>query len=318
MFMADWIAVVDFGGQYCHLIARRIRQLGVFSKIVEPDESPETLEGAKGIILSGSPHSVYGEKAPKLNPQFLKLGKPVLGLCYGHQLIAYEFGGRVSPGKTKEYGKANLEIKNRQTLFDGLGEQEEVWMSHGDTVEDLPKGFEAIASTPDCANAAVANIEKNIYGLQFHPEVTHTPNGMKVLENFVIKICQAKKEWDLENFLEQKLEEIKEKVGDKKVFLLASGGVDSNVVFAMLNKALPLEKVYGLHVDTGFMRKEESNQVKAAFEKIGYNNFHVVDAEKFFLEKVKGLTDPEEKREAIGQAFLDIKSEEMKRIGLNE
>ena len=316
--MADWIAVVDFGGQYCHLIARRIRQLGVYSQIIEPDEKPEKLEGAKGIILSGSPHSVYGEKAPKLNPQFLKLGKPVLGLCYGHQLIAYEMGGRVSPGKTKEYGKASLSVKNKQALFEGLEEEEEVWMSHGDTVEELPKNFEIIASTPDCPNAAVANFEKNIFGLQFHPEVTHTPHGMKVLENFVVKVCQAKKEWNLENFLEEKLEEIKEKVGEKKVFLLASGGVDSNVVFAMLNKALPQEKVYGLHVDTGFMRKDESQEVKEAFERIGYTNFHVVDAEDFFLEKVKGLTDPEEKREAIGKAFLDIKAKEMKRIGLNE
>ena len=317
--MTDWIAVIDFGGQYCHLIARRVRQLGVYSQIIEPEESEERLKGAKGIILSGGPHSVFEEQAPKFNARMLQSGLPVLGLCYGHQLLVYELGGSVAPGQaSKEYGKAQLSVKSQAGIFEGLEAEETVWMSHGDSVQGLPKGFEVLGSTPDCQYAAIGNQEKNFYGLQFHPEVTHTPHGMKVLENFLFKTCQAKKEWDLGDYLERQTEEIRKRVGEKKVFLLASGGVDSNVVFAMLNKALPQDKVYGLHVDTGFMRKNESEEVKEAFEKLGYKNFHVVDAEDFFLEKVKGLIDPEEKRKAIGEAFLEIKAKEMKRIGLNE
>ncbi len=311
------IIVIDFGGQTANLICRRIRQLNVYSEIGLPSDSLNNLKDCKGIILSGGPSSVNEQGAPKVSKEIFKLGKPVLGLCYGHQLMCQLLEGKVEQGKVKEFGTAELEIETEKPLFEGLNHTQTVWMSHGDTVKELPQGFKAIGKTSDCNTAAIANTEKNFFGLQFHPEVTHTPNGLKILENFVLGICKCKKSWSMKNYIEMKCKEIKEQVGDRNVFLLASGGVDSTVALALLHKALGSKRVYALHVDTGFMRLNESNWVGRQLEKLGFGNFHIVNAEKEFFECVQDLVDPEEKRKAIGQKFIDIQNRELKNLDLN-
>ena len=236
------IIVVDLGGQYAHLIARRVRELGVYSKILDPDSETEEFKKAKGIIFSGSPYSIC-EPGFDFNKEIYELGIPILGFCYGHQMFARDLGGEVSGQDIKEFGTAELEIKNKSELFEGLSEKEIVWMSHHDKVEKLPEGFEIIGETDDCETAAIADFKRNFYGLQFHPEVTHTPNGMKIFENFIFKICKCEKNWNIKNYIEKQVEEIKKQVGDKKVFLLASGGVDSTVALALVNKAIGKERI---------------------------------------------------------------------------
>lgn len=316
--MAAQILVVDFGAQYAHLIARRVRQLGVFAEIVLPEEPLERLKGAKGIILSGGPASVYEKGAPKIGKKLFSLGKPVLGLCYGHQLMAQALGGKVERGKVREFGTAELEIAEYRGLFEGLGAKEAVWMSHGDRVSKLPKGFAAIGSTADCENAAVADFSRNFFGLQFHPEVTHTPDGQKILENFVFGVCGCERDWSIAGFLEKKVLEIRAFAGEKKVFLLASGGVDSTVALALLNKALGKERVFALHVDTGFMRKNESAEVEKALEGLGFSSLKVIDASKEFFSALDGIAEPEEKRKIIGNKFIEVQKKEFDAIGLNE
>jgi GMP synthase (glutamine-hydrolysing) len=312
------IVVVDFGAQYAHLIARRVRQLGVYSEIVLPEEPIEELQDCKGIILSGGPCSVYEEDAPKVDAKLFELGKPVLGLCYGQQLMAQALGGKVALGCVREYGTAELKVVRGEGVFAGLKGKETVWMSHGDKVEEIPQGFEAIGKTSDCENAAIADFSRKFFGLQFHPEVTHTPSGMKILENFVFKVCGCEKDWSIERFLGEKVKEIVEQVGERKVFLLASGGVDSTVALALLNKALGKEKVYSLHVDTGFMRKDESKKVKQALKGIGVSSFHVVDASEDFFKDLEGKFEPEEKRKIIGGKFIEVQRRELEKLGLNE
>ena len=311
------VIVLDFGAQYAHLIARRVRQLHVYSEIMPPAAPTEELRRAKGIILSGGPASVYEKDAPAFNPEIFSLGLPVLGLCYGHQLMAHALGGKVERGKVREYGLAKIEIRKKEPLFSGLAKKETAWMSHGDKVEALPHGFEVIASTPDCENAAVADLGRNFFGLQFHPEVTHTPNGMKILENFVIGVCGCARDWTIENFAQHKVDEIKKKAGGKKVFVLASGGVDSTVALALLNRALPRESIYALHVDTGFMRKNETAGVEKALRKLDFSELHVVDAGGEFFGKLLGVVDPEEKREIIGKLFIEIQDRELRKLNLN-
>ena len=316
----DRILVLDFGGQYCHLIANRIRRLGVFAEIVEPDSDFKELDGVKGLVLSGGPASVYDKNAPNWNKKILELNLPMLGICYGHQLLMQELGGKVEKSEKCEYGTAELTIIHHhpltKPLTEGLQENEQVWMSHGDLVSRLPHGFDAIGRTKNCQFAWVADLDKKIVGLQFHPEVQHTPNGMRLLQNF-LALCNAKKEWNTETYLEEKRKQIKKQVGNKKIFLLASGGVDSTVCFAMLNSILEKEKVRALHVDTGFMRKNESQNVKKALEKIGFDNLKVVDASDYFFEQVKGIVEPEEKRKRIGNAFIEVQQKELKRLKLN-
>ncbi len=310
------IYILDFGGQYTHLEARRIRQLHVFSEIVPADTSSDKLKDASGIILSGGPQNISESDALKCDPKIFELGVPVLGLCYGHQLMAHLLGGEVKQGKTKEYGTAELDIKDDNSIFKELEGSETVWMSHGDTVSKLPEGFKVIGSTSDCENAAVANEERKLYGFQFHPEVTHTFNGLKMLENFV-DICGCKKDWTMHSYMNKIIEEIKQKTGDKKVFLLVSGGVDSTVLFALLDKALGTERVYGLHIDNAFVRKNETKIVEDALKKIGFNNFHVLDASEEFLEALEEIYDPEEKRKIIGNKFVEIVNREIKNLNLN-
>ncbi|MFC1490652.1 glutamine-hydrolyzing GMP synthase, partial [Candidatus Latescibacterota bacterium] len=231
------ITVLDFGGQYAHLIAKRVRHLGYYADIMHPDVTLEALGRPGGIILSGGPSSVYSESAPPFNNDILDAGIPVLGLCYGMQLIANILGGEVKRLDRQEYGRADLSVQGESKLFNKLKENEQVWMSHGDSVASPPKGFEVIGRTSDCPVAAIGNAASNVYGLQFHPEVTDTPSGDTILKNF-IAICGLEKNWSMDGYIEEKMKEVRERVGDRNVFLLVSGGVDSTVTMTLLNNAL--------------------------------------------------------------------------------
>ena len=300
------IVVLDFGGQYAHLIANRVRRLRVYSEIKPPDVDAKALEGACGVILSGGPASVYDPDAPAFNAEALRLGLPVLGLCYGHQLLCQQLGGEVAPGATKEFGSAVLTVRSRSGVLEGLAGQETVWMSHGDAVRRLPDGFEVLGSTPDCPTAAAGDPVRRIYGLQFHPEVAHTPSGMRILDNF-LTLCGCPRAWTMENYARTAMEEVRAQVGDRNVFLLVSGGVDSAVAFVLLNRALGEDRVLGLHIDNGFMRKRETALVREALLEQGFRNLRVVDASEAFLLDTEGLADPEAKRKAIGATFLRVK-----------
>jgi GMP synthase (glutamine-hydrolysing) len=310
------IAVVDFGGQYAHLISRRIRQLHVYSEITDPDAPAESYRGFKGIILSGGPASVYGKGAPHFNPEILELNIPVLGICYGHQLIAKLLGGKVTRAATHEYGSAEVSAGRDSPLFSGLPSPLKVWMSHGDYVSGLPEGFEVTCSSPECRIAGMGDVKKGIYGIQFHPEVTHTPKGMDILENFVYRVCGCTPEWTIGNFLNRKVAEIKKSVGSRNVFMLASGGVDSTVALVLLKKAIGPERIYALHIDTGLMRKDESKNVIALFIENGLD-VHFLDAGEKFLDSLKGVTDPEKKRKIIGELFVRIVNTHLKSLSLD-
>lgn len=313
----DKIAVLDFGGQYAHLIANRIRRLGVYSEIQEAETKAEDLKGYKGLILSGGPSSVNDEGSPECDPEIFNLGLPILAICYGHQLMVKYLGGKVESGKHKEYGYASVNIREQKGIFSsGLESQEQVWMSHGDTVTELPKGFVTLGSSEDCQQAAIGDLEKNIYGIQFHAEVTHTPHGMNVFSNFV-ELCGAKRDWSIQNFLDEQVLEIQKTVGDKKVFLLVSGGVDSTVTFALLVKALGADRVYGLFVDTGFMRYKERDEIETFLKGAGFANLHVYDAGEEFFDGLKEKYEPEEKRKIIGKLFLDVQAKVVKQLDLN-
>lgn len=313
----DTIAVLDFGGQYAHLIANRVRRLGVFTEILPPTASIEDLEGVKGIIYSGGPSSVYKKGAPHFNPAILSIPVPQLGVCYGHQLIATHLGGKVAPGAVKEYGIADLEIQDEShPLLAGIPKKSPMWMSHGDMVSETPDCYKIIASTKDCKTAAVAYDEKKIYGIQFHPEVTHSQFGSQVFSNF-ISICGCVPSWSMKSYLPLISKQIKEEVGDKNVFLLVSGGVDSTVAFVLLNKVLGPSRVQGLHIDSGMMRLDESKKVLEFLEAEGMKNLMVSDASEDFLQALKGITAPEEKRKRIGATFLQVKDREMKRLNLD-
>ena len=314
--MEKGIVVLDFGGQYAHLIANRIRRLHVYAEIRSPESSTEELREAAGLILSGGPASVYAEDSPVFNPQIFELGKPLLGLCYGHQLICHQLGGRVEPGDTMEFGAAYLDVKKRQGLLSGLEQRERVWMSHRDSVQTPPSGFEVLGETEDCPVAAMGDSEKRIFGLQFHPEVTHTASGMKILENFV-ELCGCERTWTMERYIELAMERIVEQAAGRKVFLFVSGGVDSTVSFVLLNRALGKERVLGLHIDNGFMRKGETGLVERMMQESGFKNLKVVDASADFLGAVEGVTEPEEKRRLIGEEFLMVRQRALETLELD-
>lgn len=305
----DKIAILDYGSQYTHLIATRIRRLGVYSEILDTTATKEQLSTYKGIILSGGPSSVYEKGAPTVDPKIFKLGIPILGICYGHQLMTHILGGKVEAGKGvgAEFGKAEIAIKKPRGIFEGFLKdmKTQVWMSHGDKVTKLPEGFEIIASSDDDDYSAVADLKRNFFGIQFHTEVKHTKKGEQILLNF-LKICGAKRDWNLTNFIDMEVEKIKKLVGDRKVFLLVSGGVDSTVAFALLNKALGQDRIYALYVDTGFMRLNETRDVKAALKELGITNLHVYDASIEFFTALKDVCEPEKKREIIGRVFLEV------------
>jgi GMP synthase (glutamine-hydrolysing) len=313
----DKIAVIDFGGQYAHLIASRIRRGGVLAEIVLPEEATTTsLKNYKGIILSGGPASTLAADAPTVDPAIFALKKPVLAICYGHQLAMRLLGGKVKKGKVPEYGPAKLKVTAKSKLFSNLPKSSTAWMSHWDEVAALPTGFEVVASTSSCQYAAVANEQRQIWSVQFHPEVVHTEIGSKLLENFV-KLTKAKKSWTMDAFLKAEITRLKKQVGDRKVFLLVSGGVDSTVAFALLEKALGKQRVYGLTVDHGLMRADEADWVKTKLSKAGFDNLHVAHESGHFLAALKNAVEPEDKRGIIGRVFLAVQRKALKRLRFN-
>jgi GMP synthase (glutamine-hydrolysing) len=312
----DIIAILDFGGQYTHLIANRIRRLGVYSEIVENSISASACSRYKGIILSGGPHSVLEDDRPAFDTAILKIPVPILGLCYGHQIMAISLGGKVCRGMQREYGIARMRVLNKTGLFKGLDDLEQIWMNHGDAVEKLPSGFETIASTQTCEITAMGNFSEKKFGLQFHPEVTDTPHGMKILDNF-INLCNCVRDWNTSAFQKKITDEISSSCGSKKVFLLVSGGVDSTVTFALLNKTLGPDRVLGIHIDNGLMRHEESSGIIEYMNSHGFNNLRIVDASNNFLTGLHDVADPEEKRRRIGSIFIEVQEKALKDFGLN-
>ncbi|MBI5554008.1 MAG: glutamine-hydrolyzing GMP synthase [Candidatus Diapherotrites archaeon] len=311
------ILVLDFGSQYTHLLARRIRQLGVYSEILPPTASSEQLSDCKGIILSGGPRSVYEENAPAFNPDLFRLNRPILGLCYGLQLMVQQLGGKVEKGTVKEYGKARLQLAEKSPLFASLETNQLVWMSHGDKATELPAGFKVLGKTPDCDFAAIADEKRKLFALQFHPEVTHTPNGLLMLKNFVLGTAKCEQNWSAEAFLEQEIKKVRTAVGSRKVFLLVSGGIDSTVCAALFGKALPADHLVCFHVDSGFMRKDESRKVKESLAGAGIN-LQVLNASMEFFERLQGVSDPERKRIIIGELFVELAERELEKMAGNE
>jgi GMP synthase (glutamine-hydrolysing) len=313
----DTILVLDFGGQYSHLICRKFREAGVYSELVPFDIKASKIDKGyvKGLVLSGGPASVYQKNAPLCDKEIFKIGLPVLGICYGLQLIAYMNGGVVTKGKEREYGKAILNIDDGSDLFFGLGKRIRCWMSHGDRVERLPKGYEVIAHTKNSPFAAIRDKERRIFGVQFHPEVTHTPKGIDVISNFVYKICKAKRSWRMESFIEKVVKEIKNKVKkDERVLCALSGGVDSTTTAVLVNKAIG-DRLLCIFVDHGLLRKGEVEEVlKVAKDRLKLNVVFV-NASKRFLEKLKGVKDPELKRKIIGEEFVKVFAEESRKYG---
>ncbi len=309
----DKIAVLDFGGQYVHLIATKVRSLGVLSEVRDPDDPVDTFREYKGIILSGSPAlSAFGEDS-QWSRGVIDLGVPVLGLCFGHQELAKHAGGVVEHTQ-REYGAATMRIVADSPLFRGLGHEETVWMSHGDTVTRLAGGFKEIGysvggtdAAADHRNAAIACEKRRLYGLQFHAEVDDTPSGLQILKNFVLEICEARPDWSMESQVEERLRAIAMEVGDRDVLLLASGGVDSTVCALLFHRALGPARLKLLHIDNGLMRKNESAAVKTKLTELGLGeSLRVVDASDEFLAALRGLTDPEKKRRAIGDTFIKV------------
>ena len=301
------ILILDFGSQYTQVIARRIRELQVYSEIVPFNISaPEVVDLApNGIILSGGPASVYEKGAPQIDPKIFTLGIPVLGICYGLMQMAHHLGGQVVFSGRREYGAGMLQITNSSQLFDGLGPQLDVWNSHGDEVTALPKGFRAAARTEGCDFAAVEDPERKLYGLQFHPEVAHTPRGKEILQNFVYHICHCSMDWTMGSFIEDACKRVRRQVGEAKVVLGLSGGVDSSVTAALLHKAIG-DQLTCIFVNNGLLRAREEEVVQRVFGE----NFHVrlkyVDASESFLSKLRGVTDPEQKRKIIGNEFIKV------------
>lgn len=311
------IVILDFGGQYAHLIANRVRRLGAYSEIRAAEAFAKELKGAAGIILSGGPQSVYDKKSPQADHGIFELGVPILGLCYGHQWLAHALGGKVSPGKTKEYGHAQVERVGECAIFKGLPQIMTVWTSHGDEVTTLPKRFSVTAKSDACDVAAMAYESRRIYGIQFHIEVTHTEHGMEILKKFV-GLCKTTP-WRINSYADHIGGEIKKEIGKtKKVFMLVSGGVDSTVAFTLLNKVVGPKRVQGLLVDTGLMRKDEISQIQTAFKTLKIKNLHVEDASETFFKRLKNITDPEEKRKIIGQTFIDVQASVACRMGLGD
>lgn len=316
MLHTERIIILDFGSQVTQLIARRVRESGVYAEI-----HPFTITEAKlrelapkGIILSGGPASVYAPDAPHSTPSVFSLGVPVLGICYGLQLIAYQLGGEVNKAARREYGRAELQVTKEDALFKGMSEHSVVWMSHGDSLTALPSDFEAIASTDNAPICAVRNLRDNIWGVQFHPEVHHTAEGKKILENFVKTICGCAGGWDAEHFIESQIEEIREKAGDGGVICALSGGVDSTVAAVLLHKAIG-DRLHCIHVDSGLMRTNESATIERLFREHFLMTIDVVDASDLFLGRLAGVSDPEQKRKIIGKTFIDVFEVEAKKFG---
>ena len=309
------ILILDFYGQYNQLIARRVRECNVYSEIVPYTITIEDIKkkNPKGIIFTGGPSSVYTENAPKCDSEIFNLGIPVLGICYGMQLMAHTLGGEVQRADKREYGVTDVVCEN-SPLFKGLEKNNSFLMSHTDFVANIPKGFERVAKTADCLNAAMQNTEKQLYGIQFHPEVNLSVLGIKVIENFVYNICKCQGTWKMDSFAQNAIKEIKEKVGNKKALCALSGGVDSSVAAEIMSKAIG-KNLTCIFVDHGLLRKNESDEVVKVFGGREDVNFIRVDASKRFLAKLEGVSDPERKRKIIGEEFIRVFEEEAKKIG---
>jgi GMP synthase (glutamine-hydrolysing) len=315
MLHDEVIAILDFGSQYAQLIARRVREQGVYSELMRPDVSVEALRALKpkGIILSGGPSSVYEAGAPRCDEKIFELGVPILGICYGMQIGAQILGGKVKPAKAREFGRARLHIRVDDPLVRGLPEEFSVWMSHGDQVHDLPPEFIALAETPTCPFAAAKHTKIAFYGVQFHPEVTHTPRGEQIFKNFLYDICRCAGSWTMGNFIEQSVKTIRQNVGDAKVICGLSGGVDSSVTAALLHRAIG-DKLVCIFVDNGLLRKNERDLVESTFRDHFKINLIVSDAAEHFLAGLKGVTDPQQKRKIIGKEFIEAFKREATKI----
>jgi GMP synthase (glutamine-hydrolysing) len=312
----DLVLVVDFGGQYNQLIARRVRECGVYCEIIPYDYTIEKIKAKnpKGIIFTGGPNSVYGEDTPTVEKEVFELGVPVLGICYGDQLMAHLLGGKVATAPVREYGKTNVKVDKSSKLFEGIETDGIAWMSHTDYIEEAPKGFKVIATTEVCPVAAMENEEKRLYGVQFHAEVEHTQFGQKMLENFIHNICGLENSWSMGSFAEEKIKEIKELVGDKKVLCALSGGVDSSVAAMIVHKAIG-HNLTCIFVDHGLLRKDEGDTVERVFKKEFDMNIKRVNVADRFLGKLAGVSDPETKRKIIGEEFIRVFEEEAKTVG---
>ncbi|MBE0427880.1 MAG: glutamine-hydrolyzing GMP synthase [Nitrospirae bacterium] len=315
MTQNERILVLDFGSQYTQLIARRIRESKVYSEIFPFNIPVEKIRifNPKGVILSGGPSSVYDTGAPLPDPQIFQLDIPVLGVCYGMQLMAHLLGGKVTRAQKREYGKAELAIKDRKGIFENIPQKIVVWMSHGDRIEVCPPQFKPIAFTDNSPVAAMANKRKKFYALQFHPEIVHTFMGFKILKNFIFSICGCKPLWTMKSFIETTTREIKEKVGNKKVVCGISGGVDSTVTSVLVHKSIG-NQLTCIFVDNGVLRTGEAKKVEETLRKFFHMNIEFVDASERFLKKLKGVTDPEAKRKVIGNEFIKVFEEEAKKI----
>ncbi|MHB8170172.1 MAG: glutamine-hydrolyzing GMP synthase [Thermincolia bacterium] len=312
----ELLLVLDFGGQYSQLIARRIRECKVYCEMMPFSTSLEKIKelNPKGIVFSGGPSSVYGEEAPKVDPGVFELGIPILGICYGLQLMAHNLGGSVEGANSREYGKTMVQIIEEDEILINLGPEMQCWMSHGDLVAAVPPGFKVTAKTPHTPVAAMCCRERKLYGVQFHPEVVHTPRGKEVLEKFLFQVCGCTGDWNMGSFIDQSVREIRERVGDKKVLCALSGGVDSSVAAALVHKAIG-DQLTCVYVNHGFMRKNESQQVRETFEGKFHMNLDFVDAEERFLGKIAGETDPETKRKIIGEEFIRLFEDEAAKLG---
>ena len=312
----ELILILDFGGQYNQLIARRVRECNVYSEVVPFNITLEKIKekNPKGIIFTGGPASVYGENSPKCADGIFELGIPVLGICYGMQLMSHTLGGKVTSASTREYGETNVNIDNSSPLFQEFGDKNIFLMSHTDYVESVPDGFKRIGYTSVCPNAAMANDEKKLYGIQFHPEVNNSVNGTQVIKNFLYNICNCSGDWKMSSFVEESIKNLQEKIGDKKALCALSGGVDSSVAAVLLSKAIG-KNLTCIFVDHGLLRKNEGDEVEKIFTQNYDLNFIRVNAKDRFLEKLAGITDPEKKRKIIGEEFIRVFEEEAKKIG---
>ncbi len=308
------ILVINFGSQYVQLIARRVRELGVYSEIVHWDTPLEEIVRREpyGLILSGGPASVYSEDAPLPPEGIYGIGVPVLGICYGLQVITYQLGGKVERSERQEYGRARLRVVKEDVIFEGLPREFDVWMSHADKVSRLPEGFETLAVSENSPHAVIANRERTIYGFQFHPEVVHTAYGKELLANFLYKVCRAQRNWEMGDFIREKIEEIRREVGESKVIAALSGGVDSTVASVLVHRAVG-DRLHCFFIDHGLLRLGEREEVERNLRSLGLP-LEVVDAGDLFLERLRGVEDPEEKRRIIGNTFIEVFEREAQKV----
>ena len=311
----DKIIILDYGSQYTQLIARRIREQHVYSEIVPFNITVDKVKAyaPKGIILSGGPNSVFEEGAPGIDHGIFELGLPVLGVCYGMQLMSQELGGKVQPGEAREYGKTEMTVVPGNELFKGLPDKFVVWMSHGDRVAEIPAGFKVSATSDNCPYAAIRNEEKRFFGIQFHPEVVHTQHGNQILSNFVFNICHANADWQLTTWIEDTVEKLKKQIGDEEVVLGLSGGVDSSVVAVLLHKAIGT-RLHCIFVDNGLLRYNEDKQVEEMFRSKLDLDLHIAHAAQRFYAALKGVSEPEQKRKIIGREFINVFAEEARKF----